>query len=46
MDSEDAQREDRFARYVLTGLIVTVCTLGADAYGGCRFSDPVCFAAS
>ena len=26
MDSEDAQRDDRFARYVLTGLIVTVCT--------------------
>lgn len=26
MDSEDAQREDRLARYVLTGLIVTVCT--------------------
>lgn len=26
MDSEDAQREDRLARYVLIGLIVTVCT--------------------
>lgn len=33
MDSEDAQREDRFARYVLTGLIVTVCTLALTLMG-------------
>lgn len=26
MDSEAIKREDRLARYVLTGLIVTVCT--------------------
>lgn len=26
MDSEAIEREDRLARYVLTGLIVTVCT--------------------
>lgn len=41
MDSEDAQRDARLARYVLTGLIVTVCTWVLTLMGGSRRSHPV-----
>lgn len=47
MDSDAIEREDRLARYVLTGLIVTVCTWALTLMGVAdSFSHPVCFAAS
>lgn len=41
MDSEAIEREDRLARYVLTGMIVTVCTWALMLMGGRRRSYPV-----